>query len=109
MNISNAGCDRLRTLDSIIKVVYLLLLSNALSPNRVLAEEQKDLGGLRILNYAPGPMDTDMSAEVRESGFGDTFDYVDVEASAAKCVRLALGDKSFEVGAHIDFFDKEYD
>jgi sepiapterin reductase len=33
--------------------------------HRVLAEENKD-GTIRVLNYAPGPLDTDMQREIRE-------------------------------------------
>lgn len=76
--------------------------------SRVLATEQAEIGGLKVLNYAPGPMDTDMGAQIRESGFTSTFEWVDVGASASKCIRLALGN-DFESGSHIDFFDKEYD
>lgn len=74
--------------------------------HRVLALEQAEIEGLKVLNYAPGPMDTDMSAQVRESGFNSSFEYVNVDASASKCVRLALGG-GFETGSHIDFFDSE--
>jgi sepiapterin reductase len=33
--------------------------------HRVLAEEHKG-DGIRVLNYAPGPLDTDMQTEIRE-------------------------------------------
>ncbi|CAM9237287.1 unnamed protein product, partial [Discosporangium mesarthrocarpum] len=35
--------------------------------HRVLAKEQSAPGGVRVLNYSPGPMDTDMQREIRNS------------------------------------------
>lgn len=77
---------------------------------RVLAAEQKTLGGLKVLNYAPGPMATDMSREIRSE---ETYEeevrqgaLIDPKVSAEKCVRLALCGR-FATGAHVDFFDKE--
>lgn len=72
--------------------------------------EQASLGGLKVLNYAPGPMITDMLRELRsvEQVENDIRigRVVDPKISAEKCVRLALGD-TFATGAHVDFFDKE--
>jgi sepiapterin reductase len=74
--------------------------------------------GLKTLNYAPGPLDTDMNAEIRGCGTVDagtraffeemkaTNTYVDTEASAAKCARIVAADK-YATGAHIDFYDAE--
>lgn len=72
----------------------------------------------KTLNYAPGPLDTDMQRELRESealhpptrewsleAFKDGK-LVTPEASAAKCVRI-LGEDRFESGAHLDFYDEE--
>lgn len=77
---------------------------------RVLAMEQAPIGGLKVLNYAPGPMLTDMlrearSAEDLEEGLR-SGGIIDPKVSAEKCVRLALGG-AFATGAHVDFFDKE--
>ncbi|CAN0149623.1 unnamed protein product [Laminaria digitata] len=78
--------------------------------HRVLAMEQAPIGGLKVLNYAPGPMLTDMlrearSAEDLEEGLR-SGGIIDPKVSAEKCVRLALGG-AFATGAHVDFFDKE--
>ncbi len=74
----------------------------------MLAEEQKSVGGLKVLNYAPGPMDTDMSRDIRSPEEYEeevrTGKLIDPALSAAKCVRLAVGGK-FDTGAHIDYFD----
>ena len=70
------------------------------------------------LNYAPGPLDTDMQAELRSSSTLDSESrewfikmkedgkLVDCAASAEKCVRLALSESS-PSGSHVDYFDKE--
>ncbi|CAM9190860.1 unnamed protein product [Ectocarpus fasciculatus] len=77
---------------------------------RVLATEQASIGGLKVLNYAPGPMNTDMSREIRSA---DQFEeevqsgkLIDARVSAAKCVRLALHG-TFASGSHVDFFDED--
>lgn len=77
--------------------------------NRVLAAEQHKMGGLKVLNYAPGAMDTDMTARVRQhGGFSRSAPLADINESANKCVTLALGN-TFKTGAHIDFYDTEWD
>lgn len=81
-------------------------------PIRVLATEQASIGGLKVLNYAPGPMDTDMSREIRSAEQYEedlkSGNLVDPRLSADKCVRLAVGGK-FVTGSHVDFFDEEKD
>ncbi|XP_029371873.1 sepiapterin reductase a isoform X1 [Echeneis naucrates] len=79
---------------------------------RVLAEEEPDL---RVLNYSPGPLDTDMymvartrSADpgVRKS-FSDMIDQGQVltcEKSCKKLMKLLLDDK-YTSGDHIDIYD----
>ena len=66
------------------------------------------VGGLKVLNYAPGPMQTDMMREIRtEAEYEDDRKngrLLDPKTSAEKCVKLVLGGR-FESGAHIDFFD----
>jgi sepiapterin reductase len=69
-----------------------------------------------VLNYAPGPMDTDMQKQIREGELVDneTREYfinakkmnqlVSASVSADKLVKLVLSEL-FESGAHIDFFD----
>lgn len=76
----------------------------------MLAIEQASVGGLKVLNYAPGPMLTDMlrgarTAEHLEDGLR-SGGILDPKVSAEKCVRLALGG-TFATGAHVDFYDKE--
>lgn len=80
---------------------------------RVLAEEEPSV---RVLNYAPGPLDTDMHREAREktkdlevrqasSKLKECQALLDCSVSAQKLLDLLLRD-TFESGAHIDFFDK---
>ena len=82
----------------------------------------------RFLNYAPGPLDTDMQAKVRGSAamhaplraqfveLHATGGLVSAPASAGRCVRLVLdgGDAGgggdgdgFAPGAHVDYYDLE--
>ncbi|RXM91737.1 Sepiapterin reductase [Acipenser ruthenus] len=79
---------------------------------RVLAEEEPDV---RVLNYAPGPLDTDMQLEARSLS-GDlelrqTFNSLHASGqllscsqSATKLMQQLLRDE-FESGAHIDYYD----
>lgn len=75
---------------------------------RVLALEQKNLDGLKVLNYSPGAMDTDMSTHVGKHPLyeNQVREFVDTRESAEKCVRLALAN-AFDNGAHIDVKDEE--
>ncbi|KAM8940448.1 sepiapterin reductase [Pelodytes ibericus] len=79
---------------------------------RVLAEEETDI---RVLNYAPGPLDTDMQKEIRASSadpevrlhFTDmknSSTLIDSKVSARKMVQILQTD-SYESGAHVDFYD----
>jgi sepiapterin reductase len=73
---------------------------------------------VKTLSYAPGPCDTDMQRECRESpgldpgsrahlaGLHASGTLVDPSASAAKCARLVRAD-AYASGAHIDFYDGE--
>ena len=84
--------------------------------HKVLAVENEKDACVSVLNYAPGPLDTEMSREIRESPTlgQDSKDYfqslkddnklVRVEDSAAKLVKLVLMNK-FVSGSHIDYFD----
>ena len=81
------------------------------------AKEQDGNKTHKTLNYAPGPLDTDMQAELRasESLHPATREWsleafkegklVTPEASAAKCLRVLVEDK-FESGAHVDYYDE---
>ncbi|KAJ7327341.1 hypothetical protein JRQ81_017100 [Phrynocephalus forsythii] len=79
---------------------------------RVLAAEEPDV---RVLSYAPGPLDTEMQEEARtRSGdpslrqmflhMKEKGQLLDCEVSAQKLLDLLLTD-AFESGAHVDFFD----
>ncbi|XP_072177508.1 sepiapterin reductase-like [Diadema setosum] len=81
---------------------------------KTLASEEPDA---RILNYAPGPVETDMfqrmstkSADdgLRKSlvGLVTSQKVLKPDQTAAKLVRL-LEEDTFESGAHIDYFDFE--
>ncbi|KAM4809902.1 sepiapterin reductase [Rhinophrynus dorsalis] len=79
---------------------------------KVLAEEEKDV---RVLNYAPGPLDTDMQEVVRTQtadpdlrlafiNMKDSGKLVDCQVSAKKMVDILHAD-TYESGAHVDFYD----
>lgn len=73
---------------------------------------------IRVLNYAPGPMDTDMMTSIRtsETILPETREYfktlketsklVNPNDSADKLVSILLMN-SYENGAHFDFYDEE--
>jgi short-subunit dehydrogenase len=80
-------------------------------------EIQQDFPNLnmKVLNYAPGPMDT---ALVRNDLLGDdapmnfvkssSLSFVDEKESASKCINLITSpdlDFKWSSGDHIDFFD----
>ena len=67
------------------------------------------------LNYAPGPLETDMAQELRNAADLDKTLQVNfnkpllkVQDSARKLMRL-LKENSYESGAHIDYFDLQED
>ena len=75
-----------------------------------LAQEHKD-GSVRILNYAPGPLETDMTTEIRRASALDVslkphYDktLVDPNDSANKLVEL-VNSGNFNSGDHVDYFD----
>ncbi|NXN78953.1 SPRE reductase, partial [Bombycilla garrulus] len=78
---------------------------------RVLAREEP---GIRVLSYAPGPLDTDMQLLARtrtaDAGMRQHFQrmkekgqLIDSSVSAQKLLRL-LQEDSFPSGAHVDFY-----
>ncbi len=89
---------------------------------RIIAEENKSKNGdknserIRVLNYAPGPLDTDMQKEIRESptaneetkvffnNMKEQGTLISPDLSAAKCVYL-YKINNFENGAHLDYYD----
>ncbi|EQC37798.1 hypothetical protein SDRG_04822 [Saprolegnia diclina VS20] len=82
--------------------------------HRVIAVEQGAF--VKTLNYAPGPMDTNMQLALRESDRTDatlkgmfqqlktTGTYVDTLASATLCVEHVFG-PNFVSGSHVDYYD----
>ncbi|XP_076191744.1 sepiapterin reductase [Aptenodytes patagonicus] len=79
---------------------------------QVLALEEPDV---RVLNYAPGPLDTDMQLLARtKTGDPEMRQYfqslqesrqlIDCTVSAQKLVNL-LEENTFRSGAHVDFYD----
>ncbi|XP_076868099.1 sepiapterin reductase a [Brachyhypopomus gauderio] len=79
---------------------------------RVLAEEEKDL---RVLNYAPGPLDTDMLLQARTTTADTKLkDFIAAmysdghvltcEESVSKLIKV-LQEDNYPSGAHVDFFD----
>ena len=84
---------------------------------RVMAEEEGS-DGIRVLNYAPGPMDTQLVNDVLGSAstdsevkamfreYKDGGKFLKPEVSAAKLIRIVDGAK-FKSGDHADYFDEE--
>lgn len=83
--------------------------------HKVVSEENK-ANGVKVLNYAPGPLDTDMQKQIREGSDvkQETREYftslkeenklIDPLVSAIKLIQiLELG--TYESGSHIDFYD----
>lgn len=79
---------------------------------RVLAEEEPEL---RVLNYAPGPLDTDMQLQARSSSADDALrnsfsvmhaqgQLLTCDQSISKLIQVLLDDK-YTSGAHLDFYD----
>mmetsp|Transcript_10515 Transcript_10515/g.13659 ORF Transcript_10515/g.13659 Transcript_10515/m.13659 type:complete len:201 (-) Transcript_10515:288-890(-) len=84
---------------------------------RVISKEQEHSNKLKVLNWAPGPMATDMIDEIVASKALDPDirayyekllqenSCVPQDASAEKCMRILITN-SFYSGAHIDYFDE---
>jgi sepiapterin reductase len=73
--------------------------------------KEEELDMMKMLNYAPGPLETDMVTEIRSAPALDANSEIffqkqvlDPEDSAKKLMRLLLID-DFESGAHIDYYD----
>ncbi|KAM9330311.1 sepiapterin reductase [Gastrophryne carolinensis] len=79
---------------------------------RVLAEEEKDI---RVLNYAPGPLDTDMQEQVRTQTKNQDLRHqfidmktsgrlIECRVSAQKMLDILQAD-AFKSGDHVDYYD----
>ena len=66
---------------------------------------------IRLLNYAPGPLETDMVQEIRAApGLHDSLkpSYAQKQLNPADSARILvqlLQNDDFESGAHIDYYD----
>ena len=74
-------------------------------------------GDTRVLNYAPGPLETDMSMDIQQnSGNKSSREFfkelreqnkiIDPDESAGKLMKILIED-NYKSGAHIDFYDIE--
>ena len=80
-----------------------------------LESEHRDLK-VKTLNYAPGPLDTDMQGDIRHgmpltspltevfTSMHENGELLDPRDSATKLVQL-LAEDCFESGSHVDVFD----
>ncbi|XP_077985770.1 sepiapterin reductase-like [Glandiceps talaboti] len=79
---------------------------------QVLALEEPDI---RVLNYAPGPINTDMQVELRANlgdlevkqmfiDMNDNSKLLSVDATVSTLIRI-LEEDSFESGSHVDYYD----
>ena len=85
--------------------------------HEVLAEEE-DRNNILVINYAPGPCDTDMQTEICESNTVDAEvsrfarkikqdgSLVQVSQTAAKLADIVFDTNKVKSGAHIDFYDE---
>lgn len=82
---------------------------------RVLAEEEKEDGRLTILNYAPGPVDTDMLRKADSEAYDPAFAaeviackeaglVLTTEQTALKLIAI-LEKGGFNNADHVDYFD----
>ena len=67
---------------------------------------------IKILNYAPGPLETDMIEEIRaapklDESLKPAFEKkaIDPRDSAMKLAKLIIASSDFESGAHVDYYD----
>jgi sepiapterin reductase len=84
---------------------------------RVAGAEEAGGSGVTTLNYAPGPMDSELQREIRgapacDAGIAGFFNdmaakgtWVDMEASAGLCAKL-VRTRAYESGAHLDYYDR---
>ena len=84
---------------------------------KVMAEEEGP-GGVGVLNYVPGPMDTQMVTEVLNSAstnsevkamfqqYKESGQFLKPEASASRLIAI-INEAKFQSGDHKDYFDYE--
>eukprot|EP00656_Telonema_subtile_P035864 TRINITY_DN39820_c0_g1_i1.p1 TRINITY_DN39820_c0_g1~~TRINITY_DN39820_c0_g1_i1.p1 ORF type:complete len:260 (-),score=76.95 TRINITY_DN39820_c0_g1_i1:48-827(-) len=84
--------------------------------HRCIAEEAEQAGqDVRVLNYAPGPLDTEMQAQIRDVmpdvPLRSVFDGMHKEGKlltaeeSAHTLGLLLQEDSYKTGSHVDFYD----
>uniref|UniRef100_A0A182JCW4 Sepiapterin reductase n=1 Tax=Anopheles atroparvus TaxID=41427 RepID=A0A182JCW4_ANOAO len=84
---------------------------------RVLAEEEAEAGaaGVTVLNYSPGPVETDMTVDIQSrsnapvirdyfKGLRDTTTILTTEQTTAKFLQI-LQNGQFKTGDHVDYYD----
>uniref|UniRef100_A0A182SBQ6 Sepiapterin reductase n=1 Tax=Anopheles maculatus TaxID=74869 RepID=A0A182SBQ6_9DIPT len=82
---------------------------------RVLAEEETATGGVTVLNYSPGPVDTEMTVdlqahsnapEIRDyfKSLRDTTTILTTDQTTAKFLHI-LQNGLFKSGDHVDYYD----
>lgn len=71
---------------------------------KVLAKEEKDV---RVLNYAPGPVETKMRNQLLDESWMEEIKSGDALTTEMTCDRLLrlLATDSYISGAHIDYYD----
>lgn len=81
---------------------------------RVLSEEEKD-NKVTVLNYSPGPIDTDMAVDMQANScdggmveyfknLRDTKTILTTEETTTKLLQILAAGK-FSTGAHVDYYD----
>lgn len=79
----------------------------------LLAKDEDNPDSFKVLNFAPGPLETTMTEDIKHSsGLHETdlqsafrqTQMLDPEESARKLIRLVEMDE-FESGSHVDYFD----
>jgi sepiapterin reductase len=88
---------------------YHTIMSQELQKNTSISNGSQ--AKIKILNYAPGPLETDMVTEIRSSASLDeslkpSYDkpQLNPDDSSKKLIMLLLSN-DFESGAHIDYYD----
>lgn len=71
---------------------------------QVLAKEEPDV---RVLNYAPGPVETSMRNQLLEQSWAEEIKAGEALTTGMTCDRLLtlLAKDDYTSGAHIDYFD----
>ncbi|KAL4158886.1 hypothetical protein PRNP1_004660 [Phytophthora ramorum] len=116
LDVYGASREELRTSTSVDAHVYCTGKAAREMHHRVVATEQAAVDKVRVLQYSPGPMDTDMQKTIRESSRVDPElrkQFADMKAqgtlippaqSSQRGINLAVSGE-YETGAHVDYYD----